>query len=135
MSDNPIDNRMQIGYGSTWHLLRCLGFQRGRFNAIVFKVTAACDITWLDFPPYADSLTYPREHPILDGEWVRVDFLGESHPLRAEYNRFWPDRGTPQHWDALGKGTFDGEREWLLVEAKAHIDEIKKERYGSHESN
>ena len=104
MSDNPIDNRMQIGYGSTWHLLRCLGFQRGRFNAIVFKVTAACDITWLDFPPYADSLTYPREHPILDGEWVRVGLPGRVASTPGRVQPILARQGHPPALGCPGKG-------------------------------
>lgn len=58
MAGSSIDNRIQVGYGSSWHLLRCLGFQRERFNAILSHATGASDITWLDFPAYAGSQTY-----------------------------------------------------------------------------
>ena len=126
MPEPEIDNRMQVGYGSAWHLLRCLGFQRQRFNAIVSQATGATEIAWLDFNPYAGKQKYPKDNPILDGERTRLDFLATDHPLQAEYDEFWPTSGTQQNWDAVGQATFEGQREWLLVEAKAHCGEIKK---------
>lgn len=131
MALSPIDYRMQVGYGSSWHLLRCLGFQRERFNAILSQATGACDITWLDFPAYAGSQTYPKGNPILDNEWSRLDFLGASHRLRAEYDNFWPNSGHQQNWHAVGQATFEGKREWLIVEAKAHTGEIFKTGTGA----
>ena len=126
-----VDNRIQIGYGSTWHLLRSLGFHRDRFNAILTQATGARNIAWLDFPAYVGSQTYPKEMPILEGEWRALDFLGPFHPLRTAYESFWPKSGTPPNWDAVGEATFDAQREWLLVEAKAHTGEISKTGTGA----
>ncbi|MFQ5911493.1 MAG: hypothetical protein ACE5IJ_12355, partial [Thermoplasmata archaeon] len=36
--------------------------------------------------------------------------------------------GNVQNWDAVRKITPDGKEEWLLVEAKAHIGELKVDR-------
>ncbi|MGH8569652.1 MAG: hypothetical protein ACREXU_17010, partial [Gammaproteobacteria bacterium] len=38
--------------------------------------------------------------------------------------QFWPQSGTAQNWDAVGKVSSNGGSEWLLVEAKAHVGEI-----------
>ena len=38
---------------------------------------------------------------------------------------FWPQSGSAQNWDAVGKVHYDDHVEWLLVEAKAHLGEIE----------
>lgn len=131
MADDQVDKRTQVGYGSSWHLLRCLGFQRGRFNAILSSATGALQMDWLDFPPYTGSRMYPKDKPIRDNEWLGLDFLGDSHRLRSDYNAFWPNSGTPINWDAVGRASFAAQPEWLLVEAKAHTGEICKKGTGA----
>jgi hypothetical protein len=36
----------------------------------------------------------------------------------------WPHRGTPITWDAVGSVKIGDTWEWLLIEAKAHVDEL-----------
>lgn len=116
------DYRLAVGYGSAWHLLRCLGWQRARFTSKIAAEVGATEITWLDFPGYGGEKCYPHCVPIRDGEWKRIDFMSDSK-VKAGYA--WPERGEQQNWDAVGKAIIGGTQEWLLVEAKAHPGEIK----------
>lgn len=129
------DQRLQVGYGSAWHLLRCLGWQKQRFSEMIGNSIGGTNVEWLDFPAYAGDMIYPRGNPILDGEWQRLEFLGVNHPLQREYDQFWPHGGAQQSWDAIGTADFDGRREWLLVEAKAHIGEINNAGTGATNPN
>ncbi|HQU45425.1 MAG TPA: hypothetical protein PK867_21600, partial [Pirellulales bacterium] len=125
------DNRLQIGYGSSWHMLRCLGWQRDRFSNLVAAQIGAEKVTWLDFPPYFGDQVYPASNPILDAEWKRLDFLAENRRLQVEYDGFWPTAGSQQNWDAIGLARFGAQHEWLLVEAKAHVGEVGNCRCGA----
>jgi len=127
MSKKRVDDRMQLGYGSAWHMLRCLGFQRELFSQIVADAVGGTEVEWLDFTRYQGSKTYPKDHPILDDEWKRVNFLSKAHPMREKFDEFWP-HGSDQNWDAVGWATVGGQRELLIVEAKGHIGEIKKRK-------
>jgi hypothetical protein len=118
------DYRLAVGYGSAWHLLRCLGWQRARFTSRIAAEVGATQITWLDFIGYTGNQSYPSGMPIRDGEWKRIDFITDAHVQQA-YNEFWPTRGEQQNWDAVGKAVIAGTEEWLLVEAKAHPAEIR----------
>lgn len=112
------DNRLQLGYGSAWHLLRCLGWQRNRFTSHVAKSIGVTSIDWLDFPLGGKDV-YPSGMPIRDSEWERINFASET--LRDNYD--WPRRGNQQTWDAVGYTT-DTNAELILVEAKGHPTEI-----------
>jgi hypothetical protein len=120
---------LQVGHGSEYHLLRCLGRHRQLFNGQLEAqlrndgVTAPAAVDWLDFPMDPKSKTW-------DGEILGVDFL-KDHGGRA-WQDYWPDRepgkanrrGMPS-WDAVGALTYsDGSKDWLLVEAKAHLAEF-----------
>jgi hypothetical protein len=77
----PHDHRLAIGYGSAWHLLRLLGWQRERFNTQIangLRVQGLDpkSISWLDFPPATEQRTYPSDTPIRD----KQDFCGDQHP-------------------------------------------------------
>lgn len=121
----------QIGYcyGSEWHLLRFLGHHRHRLNdelAAVLRhdgVDPVGAMKWLDYP--ADP-----KRKSGDGEIVAMDFLPDMGG--QAWRSFWPDKrsapnrnGMPS-WDAIGTHTVGANREWLLVEAKAHVDEFAK---------
>src|SRR4029434_10589501 len=69
---------------------------------------------------------YSSGMPIRDGEWKRIEFIGDGQ-VQMAYNDFWPGRGEQQNWDAVGKAVIHGNEEWLLVEAKAHPAEIKSD--------
>lgn len=125
-----IDRRLALGYGSAWHLLRCLGWHREYFSKQVAETIGAENVEWLDFPPLSHrnkkERIYTTKVPVRDSEWERINFIDDAQ-VQAEYNKFWPIRGSQQNWDAIGKATFSqqSQQEWLLVEAKAHINEVK----------
>jgi hypothetical protein len=115
------------GYGSECHLLRYLGRHRNKLDEVIKAELDALTIQWLDFPflpiPGSPDRTLRRARwP--DAEWKALDFLPEEHPARSAWSAFWPTRGNTLNWDAIGKETIEGRDEWLLVEAKAHIEEL-----------
>lgn len=114
------DHRLELGYGSAWHLLRCLGWHRREFSNELAKAIRVGDIEWLDFG-LGGSGRYPTTTPIRDSELVRLNFLPEE--VQKLYDHFWPG-ASRQSWDAVGRA--DGE--WLLVEAKGHLGEVQKKR-------
>ncbi len=109
---------MGKGYGSECHLLRCLGRHRARLDAAVGRVISAEFVRWLDYP-FDPTNAWP------DGEWKGLDFLPDNEPAKKAWADFWPQRGNAPNWDAVGYVVVDGQDEWLLVEAKAHLKEIR----------
>ena len=106
------------GYGSRWHLCRYLAYHRAELNRSVESVTGGEALEWLDFP-------FDPASRFLDGEWKGLDFLGEDHPARNVWRSFWPQTGNVPNWDAVGRVRIAEAAEWLLVEAKAHVGELK----------
>lgn len=111
---------MGYGYGSEFHLLRFLGRHREYFDARVKQATGARSVNWLDclFKPEPNPPTW-------DSEWRRLDFLPESSAARKLWKKFWPTKGQQHNWDAVGRILIEDRREWLLVEAKAHLAELE----------
>lgn len=106
------------GYGSEWHLLRYLGYHRNELDGRIAQVIGGQVLEWLDFKFNADK-------PFLDAEWMGLDFLEKGHPAKAQWRRFWPQKGNVPNWDAVGRVQCGDKVEWLLVEAKAHTEEIR----------
>jgi hypothetical protein len=79
------DQRLQLGYGSAWHLLRCLGWQRTRFTEHVAHSIGVNSIRWLDFPLGSQEV-YPSGVPVRDSEWKRINFASKA--LQEHYE--WP---------------------------------------------
>lgn len=77
---------------------------------ILSKLDGARSISWLS-PLFDDDFSEYRDSAFLDK-------IGAGH-LAIELERFWPRAG-PQ-WDALGRSDAG---DVLLVEAKAHIEEL-----------
>jgi len=121
---DDIDSRLALGYGSAWHVLRCLGFHRQRFSEMVCAEIGAASIEWFDFVPCRSTKLYTTRQPIRERELVRLEFLKEDKEIQSQYNGFWPRTGEQQNWDAIGRAEYSGQQEWLLVEAKANIEEI-----------
>jgi hypothetical protein len=120
---------MAVDHGSELHLLRFLGRHRAQFDGAVRAAIQAdsglpaTHIRWLDFP-------FDPKSPQRDGEWKGVDFLGDAG--QDAWKQFWPDprSGDPRRngapsWDAVGRIRLAGHEEWLLVEAKAHLGELR----------
>ncbi|WP_439580751.1 hypothetical protein [Elioraea sp.] len=106
------------GYGSEWHLLVFLGRHRTLLDREVATVTGASAVRWCDFP-------FDQPDSRQEGEWKGLDFLAESTDLQAAWREAWPSSGNVQNWDAVGQVQVDGLWEWLLVEAKANLEEIR----------
>ncbi len=111
--------KMGYGYGSECHLLRWMGRHRKQFeNNIVGLIGRRCDhIEFLDFH-FKTSELWP------DAELKGLEFLPTNHLVHSAWETYWPQEGNVQNWDAIGK--FEGENgeEWLLIEAKAHTEEL-----------
>lgn len=109
---------MGNGYGSECHLLRYLGRHREVFNARVLDAIGGEAVRWLDFG-FDPARAWP------DAEWKGLDFLSNDEPAKSIWHDFWPQRGNVPNWDAVGRVSVNGDEEWLLVEAKAHLDEMR----------
>ena len=106
------------GYGSECHMLRYLGRHRELLNRHVRAEIPAESIDWLDFP-------FDARRIWRDGEWKGLDFLARESPARRAWSQLWPSRGNPPNWDAIGQAAIGGKREWILVEAKANVEELR----------
>jgi hypothetical protein len=109
--------KIGYGYGSKWHLLRFLGYHREYFSKEVLKITGGKDISWLDF-----DFSKHYAHLNNDRELVGLEFI-QNPKVREKWSEFWPQTGSSQNWDAVGKISYEDHEEWLLVEAKAHVGE------------
>lgn len=104
-----ISDRLALGYGSKYQLLRMLGWHRNEFNeAIATCAGINKDINWLDFEFNGSE----------DKELLNFDFISE---VKDEWKRYWSCGLGGINWDAIGL-TKDGT--YVLVEAKAHISEL-----------
>lgn len=119
MSYQKIIGGMGLGYGSKYQLLRMLGWHRNDFNKqISASVGLSKDISWIDFG-YSGSL---------DTELMNFDFIPQ---ISKEWKDFWACGSGGINWDAVGLAC-DGT--YILVEAKAHIGEMKSTPCGSDSS-
>lgn len=113
------------GYGSEWHLQRWLAYHRARLNQLIEKQTGLQVAEWLDFGFQARP-NDNNKFPTLDAEIEHLDFLPEGHETKTAWRQVWPvtrgKLGRGPCWDAVAK-LQDGS--WLLVEAKAHLGELK----------
>jgi hypothetical protein len=106
-------------YGSRWHLRRYLAYHRAKLSDYVLAQTGGDNLEWLDFP-FSDKSGRPWYG---DREWVGLDFIDDT-VVQELWSRFWPRHGNAQNWDAIARLQKDGESEWVLLEAKAHIGEL-----------
>ncbi len=111
--------KMGCGYGSEFHLLRYLGYHRAELNRQIERETGGRVLEWLDF-----RFDPKKRYPDLDLESKGVDFFEQAHPARAAWMEFWPQTGNVQNWDAVGRLQSGSQVEYLLVEAKGHVEEL-----------
>ena len=107
------------GYGSEWHLLRYLGYHRQYLTNQVLELTGGQSLTWLDF-----RFLKPNKSGKHDGEHIGLSFVKDPQ-VDESWRAFWPQSGNSQNWDAVGILRYQDHDEWLLVEAKAHLRELK----------
>lgn len=96
--------------GSLKWIQRAVNAHPALLDGPILETTGARQIEWLS-PLARDDYSEYRDRDFL----ARLDLSRLEEPLRA----FWPERG-PQ-WDALARSDAG---DVLLVEAKAHIDEL-----------
>ena len=113
--------KIGYGYGSEWHLLRYLGYHRNYLSQKIMDVTGGERISWLDFR-FSKKYAYLNN----DRELVGIEFIKDRNVIH-KWKQFWPQTGTSQNWDAVGKIIYEDHEEWLLVEAKAHLNEVKSD--------
>lgn len=111
--------KIGCGYGSKWHLLRYLGYHRAYLSQKVIEVVGGRWVEWLDFG------FSQKNAPLQDDrEFVGLEFIRDAQ-VQERWKSFWPQTGNVQNWDAVGRISFGDTTEWLLVEAKSHIGELK----------
>jgi len=110
--------KIGYGYGSEWHLLRYLGYHRDNLQNSILQITGGSHIQWLDFP--FSTVNQVLHH---DQEWKGIEFIDDDN-VQKKWGLFWPQTGNPPNWDAVGKLIGSNGEEWLLVEAKAHLEEV-----------
>lgn len=113
--------RIGFGYGSEWHLLRHLGYHREYLSLKTLNVTGGKSVEWLDFDFSKESAPLRDDREFLGLEFIR------DEQVQEKWKSYWPQTGNSQNWDAIGKIHFDKHDEWLLVEAKGHIDETSSD--------
>jgi hypothetical protein len=118
-------SRIGVAYGSEYHLRTSLVKNRSELNEQVLKTLvqdgcpATASIEWL--PNYLVA-GMPESRG--------MDFLPQAGG--EAWKEYWPDpkagrdetRQGIHNWDAVGRVSFAGHCDWLLVEAKAHIREF-----------
>lgn len=120
---------MGYGYGSECHLLRWMGRHRKRLDELVVSRLGKTNwrIEWLDFM-FDKRAMWP------DAELTGLEFLDDAN-VKAAWDKRWPVPRRPRHrpfkgyhnWDAVGWVSDDHNRELLLVEAKAEMNEIRQD--------
>jgi len=116
------------GYGSEWHLMQTMGRLRVHFDDEVKRTLGAESIEWLDCNGFEDGVGL-REH-------LQLDFLGlASAATREAWRVAWPQSGNVPNWDAVGKARVNGVDWWILVEAKASIQELHSKCNASSDSS
>jgi hypothetical protein len=112
------------GYGSEYHLLRYLGYHRGALKKWVDEATGGELINWLDFPFSASPQRF------FHTAWHGIGFLRDNEHyagVHEAWRSYWPQTGTAPSWDAVGIMNKGGRTSWILVEAKAQLDELSSE--------
>ncbi len=107
--------RIGNGYGSEFHLLRWLGRHRDELTRKVQSVVPGLsNVKWKDFGFSSGS-------KMLDAELRKLSFL-TTEELQRVGNQF--ESRLDPNWDAVAEGLFNGKKTYVLVEAKANVEEV-----------
>jgi hypothetical protein len=115
--------QMALGYGSEFHLLRWLGRHRNEFDRQVKNLLDSNNITWLDF-------NFDKNKEIPDKELVGLEFLKDElnyDKILENWKKEWPQTGNSMNWDLVGYINQNDSKTWILIEAKAHLRELKQD--------
>jgi len=111
-----------LGHGSEWHTLRYLGRHRRLFTDQILKVIGGDAIVWKDFE-FTGGIGENQNYG--DAELKGLDFLPDC-AVKADWRSWWPQSGNVPNWDAVGVLEHGGDREWVLVEAKGNVEELRQ---------
>lgn len=107
--------RIGNGYGSEFHLLRWLGRHRDELTRKVQGVVPGLsNVKWRDFGFSSGS-------KMLDAELRKLSFLSKEE-LQRVGDKF--ESRLDPNWDAVAEGLFNGKKTYVLVEAKANVEEV-----------
>ncbi len=98
-------------------------------NERISALIGGDSIGWLDFKFLKNSKPLQLDRELKGLEFITND---QTH---KRWRSFWPQSGNIQNWDAVGKILYKGQSEWLLVEAKAHLAEVKSTCGASSETS
>jgi len=118
------------GYGSELHLMRYMARYRQELDKAILDKTGGDSITWHDFKHGNNyDCSNPQEVHLPDNELTGINFLTETDYSKVvdAWKQFWPQGGTSMNWDAAGYTTVNNRNQYILVEAKAHTEEIKSD--------
>ena len=121
--------KMALGYGSEFHLLRWIGRHRNEFDSRIKSLLNIDNVCWLDFE-FASGKAIP------DKEIIGLNFLDKEKNKSAIslWKEEWPQTGNSMNWDLVGFSENNNEKTWILIEAKAHLNELKQDCGASEES-
>jgi hypothetical protein len=126
--------RINASYGSELHLLRMLGRHRKFFDKRVCDEVGAEGIEWCDFPS-GNKREDENGHVSWDREWQHLEFLPHCRSAKKVWDAAWPTHRPGHNWDAIGRVECGGLQEWLLVEAKANIEELTSDCHAKDQSS
>lgn len=75
-------------------------------------------INWLDFG-------FDPDKPWPDAELRGLEFLYDQPSLKPKWEEFWPTGRGIHNWDAVNWIGTKPDKELMLLEAKAHVEELK----------
>ena len=114
-------------YGSEYQMMRFLAHHKNYLeNIIKANTPLKGPYKWMDYP-------YDQNRLSFDGEHVGINFFEnfiEFNEIKQKWRQFWPQTGTAQNWDAI----FLEDKKVVLIEAKAHIEEIRQSCDASEKS-
>ena len=113
--------QMALGYGSEFHLLRWIGRHRNEFDRKINEHLKIDNVKWLDFE-FDKNKSFPD---IPDKELKGISFLKDELVIN-NWKKEWPQTGNVMNWDLVGFTIDNNIKTWLLVEAKAHIEELSQ---------
>lgn len=105
--------------------LRCAPEELGQLVAEHSEPPIPGDpFVWLDA---GLRLRPPERREPFSVDWRGVGFLEDTRrAVAAAYRDFWTQAGSVPSWDAAGVRATERGDEWLLVEAKAHLGELRQ---------